>query len=150
MRLSHRPDDVASTVLNVYSSLAFRPPPRQFTILASFVLSDQAHGLKVISIGTGSKCLPAIRLQHGGDALHDSHAEVLARRGALRWFLEETERASSSSYKSPWIERCEDKRYAMKSGSRLHLYITTVPCEVICYIPLRLVVLKPSNSKKRW
>ncbi|KAF8491311.1 hypothetical protein F5888DRAFT_1736172, partial [Russula emetica] len=46
---------------------------------------------QLLSPGAGVKCLPTSCLHvRGGDALHDSHAEVIARRGAIRpWLFEE-------------------------------------------------------------
>ena len=118
--------EVSSQVLGLYSSLAFTPPPGQFTVLASLVLASTTT-LKVISLATGSKCLPAVRLPDQGDALHDSHAETLARRAAIRWFFEEIAR-SIAGEGSQWIEVGDDKRYYLKSGVRIHMYISTPPC----------------------
>ncbi len=120
-------DDVASLVLSTYAGLKFKPPDGQFTILAGFVLSD-GETAKVISLGTGSKCLPATRLSRNGDALHDSHAEVLARRGAVRWFLEEISRSCDATSGSRWISRGSDAKYELKVDVRLDMYISTVPC----------------------
>ena len=125
------PDTIAALVLSKYAEQKFKPPDGQFTILAGFVLRS-AESLKVISLGTGSKCLPASRLPHNGDALHDSHAEVLARRGAIRWFLEEIARScSTSAATSTWIRRREDGKFALREGTTLIMYISTVPCEWI-------------------
>ncbi|KAI0771964.1 hypothetical protein BD413DRAFT_604099 [Trametes elegans] len=106
-----------------------QPPDGQFTILAAFVLRTPDQ-LKVISLGTGSKCLPASRLPEAGDALHDSHAEVLARRGAIRWVLEEVGRVCSDEppYVSSWIHAGTDGRYALRGDVVLDMYISTVPC----------------------
>lgn len=124
-------DDIAAGVLDIYAVLNFKPPDGQFTILAAFVLGTPETS-KVISLGTGSKCLPASRLPKTGDALHDSHAEVLARRGAIRWFLEEIVRSNPTntpeSCSSPWIRRGEEGRYALAPGVELGLYVSTVPC----------------------
>ncbi|KAI0676970.1 hypothetical protein C8Q78DRAFT_960313 [Trametes maxima] len=106
------------------------PPDGQFTILAGFILRTSKES-KVISLGTGSKCLPAARLPKSGDALHDSHAEVLARRGAIRWFLEEIARSRSGNtptYASPWLERDVRGKFIVRSDVKLDMYISTVPC----------------------
>ncbi|KAI9066359.1 adenosine deaminase/editase [Trametes sanguinea] len=123
------PDSVASQVQTIYSRLKFRPPDGQFTILAGFVLRTSEE-LRVISLGTGSKCLPAERLPPHGDALHDSHAEVLARRGFIRWILEEIGRLCSSEvpYSSPWICPQEDGTYRLRETVAVDMYISTVPC----------------------
>lgn len=126
------PDEIARAAQAQYARLNFKPPPQQFTVLAAFVLQDPANAdaLKVVSLGTGSKCLPGARLQHGGDALHDSHAEVLARRGAVRWLLEEVERTCSGGEESRWIEEIpyESRRFRLRPGVRVWLYVSTLPC----------------------
>ncbi|KAJ7477099.1 adenosine deaminase/editase [Mycena galericulata] len=118
----------------LYCSLPFQPPALQFTILASFFLISNADGLyKIVSLSTGTKCLPVSRLPMDGEAIHDSHAEVLARRGAMRWFLEEIGRCrstpnDSAKVLSEWIAPLDDGKYALKDGVRLVLYVSTVPC----------------------
>ncbi|KAL6298729.1 hypothetical protein BKA93DRAFT_809724 [Sparassis latifolia] len=119
-------DSVAAAAFGVYSSLNFRVPIGKYTILASFVLS-KGELLKVISLATGSKCLPTSKFSDEGDALHDSHAEVLARRGAVRWFLEEVQRTHSGGFDSPWIKRNVEGKYEMNGDVQVHMYISTVP-----------------------
>lgn len=119
-------DGVVRQVLELYSSLTFRPPPEQFTILAAFVLST-GNSVKIISLATGSKCLPATRLPQQGDALHDSHAEILARRAATRWFLEEITRCVAQGG-SQWIEKGNGGLYALKGDVHMHMYVSTPPC----------------------
>lgn len=147
------PDKISSSVLELYSSLAFKPSTGHYTVLASIILSARSEGsVKVISLSTGSKCLPTARLPPRGDALHDSHAEVLARRGAVRWFLEEIGRLSSAGT-SDWIQKCdpgENAKHALKDGVHIHMYISTIPCKVQNLLDIHLF-LKPRlwcvNSK---
>ncbi|KAI0921433.1 hypothetical protein AcW1_004588 [Taiwanofungus camphoratus] len=119
------PDALASAVLNLYSSLGFKPPVGQYTVLAAFVLY-QPNCFKVISLGTGSKCLPTIRFSKEGDALHDSHAEILARRGAIRWLLEEVQRATCSG--SVWLHQSTDEKFKLNDGVQVYMYVSTAPC----------------------
>lgn len=141
------PASHVSSILQIYSSLSFSPPASQYTIAASFFLTHSSSpDCKVISIATGTKCLPTTRLPLRGEAVHDSHAEVLARRGAIRWFLEEIGRCHQStpnvtinatgsdvkSYQSDWI--CQSSRhgpnYELRDGVQIHLYMSTVPCTI--------------------
>lgn len=129
-------DAVARATLNLYSALKFRPAnPTQYTILSSFTLVHRAGTITPISLATGSKCLPATRLSSNGDAVHDSHAEILSRRGAIRWFMEEICR-STQQQPSEWIEPKISGKWGLKSGVSVHMYISTLPCEkTYCYFP---------------
>ncbi|KAF8520072.1 adenosine deaminase/editase [Gautieria morchelliformis] len=120
-------DSVARATLNLYSALKFRPASStQYTILSSLTLVDHAGTIKPISLATGSKCLPASHLSANGDAVHDSHAEVLARRGAIRWLMEEICRCTRQA--SEWIEPKESGKWGLKASVSLHMYISTLPC----------------------
>ncbi|KAJ7229003.1 adenosine deaminase/editase [Mycena pura] len=121
--------DLVASILTLYDTLPFQPQPRQYTVLASFSLVSRASS-KIVSVATGTKCLPANKLPADGEALHDSHAEVLARRGAVRWFLQEVQRSTdtTNTVQSEWLHRCPDGKYALKPHARLVLYVSTVPC----------------------
>lgn len=149
-------DRIASACINLYlSHRKFHPPPRsngipQYTILSGIVLasSSSAHSvdkhpdLMCVSLGTGSKCLPASKLPRDGAALHDSHAEIVARRGAVRWFLEEIQRSvrSEDGFASDWIERDLENEgeeagtagigmWKLRENVSIHMYVSTLPCE---------------------
>ncbi|KAH9970826.1 adenosine deaminase/editase [Lactifluus volemus] len=130
-------DDVVSLTLTQYSLLPFVPQPGKYTVLASFALHNPAAQQSgrgtttthLLSLGTGVKCLPATRLPPLGDALHDSHAEVIARRGAIRWFLEEVQRDVQAPGSSEWIcARKQDGLYTLRNDVQLWMYASTVPC----------------------
>jgi tRNA-specific adenosine deaminase 1 len=140
-------NDVVAAVLAQYASLPWAPQPGKHTVLAAFALHDPHSGrTQLLALGAGAKCLPAGRLPTRGDALHDSHAEVIARRGAVRWLLEEAQRAAahrhqdargsspSSASASAWLSACEGSQedgrpvFALRDGVRLWMYASTVPC----------------------
>ncbi|KAJ8588748.1 hypothetical protein M405DRAFT_792528 [Rhizopogon salebrosus TDB-379] len=112
-----------------YSSLDFKLPLGTFTILAAIALTS-AESLtqpKIIALATGCKCLPKDKLPLQGEAVHDSHAEVLARRCAVRWLFEEIDRAILSG-SSHWVSKSTDGRYCLKDGVKTMMYISTPPC----------------------
>lgn len=121
------PDGIVAAAHKTYSSLSFKLPPNQYTILAAFILTCPGVA-KVISLATGSKCLPTERFTKEGDALHDSHAEVLARRGAVCWLVTELRRSGVDRQDSAWLRRAHDGKYSLRDGVYLHLYVSTVPC----------------------
>jgi tRNA-specific adenosine deaminase 1 len=139
-------DMIVSATLFQYSSLPFAPQPGKHTVLASFALHDARSGrVQLLSLGAGVKCLPASRLPVRGDALHDSHAEVIARRGAIRWLFEEVQRDAQahaqaqaqgqnehSTSKSAWVcardRDRDDGLYVLRDNVHLWMYASTVPC----------------------
>ena len=131
-------------LLDLYSSLSFAPQHSQYTVLASFFLiCSGTTDIKIISLGTGTKCLPANRLSPKGELVNDSHAEVLARRSAILWFLEEIQRIYSvDTYRSPWLDVCSGARYALREGVKLNLYISTIPCKFCEQRILFLLILQ--------
>ncbi|KAI0047732.1 adenosine deaminase/editase [Auriscalpium vulgare] len=125
------PDDAVAATLSLLASISYAPQPGKFSILASISIvrlapESTTPSIKVISLGTGSKCLPVDRLPLNGDALHDSHAEVLARRGAVRWLLEEVLRDADEP--SEWIIKGLDGLFRLRPQVELCLYVSTVPC----------------------
>lgn len=146
---SDLPERIVNLVHTQYDSCKFKPSnDYQYMVLAAFVLEAVApdptssapcnasvspgssSDLKVVSLATGAKCLPTVKYPIRGDALHDSHAEVLARRSLIRWLYEEVQRAAHSTTGSPWVEGKTGGKWALKENVILHMYISTVPCEV--------------------
>lgn len=145
-------NDVVAAVLAQYASLPWAPQPGKHTVLAAFALYDSHSGrTQLLALGVGAKCLPANRLPARGDALHDSHAEVIARRGAVRWLLEEAQRTVAHRHQqhargspflasvSAWLSACEGPAeggppvFALRDGVRLWMYASTVPCGFVLH-----------------
>jgi tRNA-specific adenosine deaminase 1 len=136
---------IASAALAAYARQAFAPPPGQHTVLAAFALSRADAPPAVLALATGTKCLPTARFPARGEALLDSHAEVLARRGARRWFLEELARAASGGAPPEWIERGPDGLFALRPGVELSLYVSTPPCEARPSLPPGLGLMRVTD-----
>lgn len=116
-------------VLRQYHSLSTYPSNGTYTILAAIALTYRGQ-TKIIGLATGCKCLPKDRLPDQGDALHDSHAEVLARRCARRWLLEEVQRYITCGDSSQWLVKDDnDGMFQLKEGVRVIMYISTPPCK---------------------
>lgn len=134
-------DDLVLQVHAQYASCGFKPSNTyQYTVLAAFVLelcSDNSNNINdgrlkihVASMATGSKCLPTSRFSAQGDSLHDSHAEVLARRGFVKWLYEELRRSQHMASGSEWLAVDKDGKWHLREGIKLHLYISTIPCKI--------------------
>ncbi|CAE6490469.1 unnamed protein product, partial [Rhizoctonia solani] len=118
------PDRVARACIDEYTRHPKFTPAvrsnglRQFTVLAGVVLYDRAsERLECVSLGTGAKCLPSAKLPKSGEALHDSHAEVLARRAAVRWVY------GQLANESEWVV---DQK--LREGVEVWMYVSTLPC----------------------
>ena len=85
------PDDIAALVHQQYARLpkTGKPQAGEWTVLAGIVLVSPLSSPHVIALGTGTKCLTASQIgaDAHGECLHDSHAEVCARRALLAVFL---------------------------------------------------------------
>ncbi|WOO81519.1 tRNA-specific adenosine deaminase TAD1 [Vanrija pseudolonga] len=98
----------------------------EWTILAAIVLVRPDREPHLVSLGTGVKVLPAARLPPLGDTVHDCHAEVLARRGFLRWLVAEAVRVQRGEA-SEWLVWREDK-FGLAPGVEVFLYVSALPC----------------------
>jgi tRNA-specific adenosine deaminase 1 len=84
---------VSSACYEKFNLLSFRGKPllKEWTHLSGFISINEKNEIDVLSIGTGRKCLGGEKEERGifGCLLHDSHAEVIARRSLIRFFYEE-------------------------------------------------------------
>ncbi|XP_028224065.1 tRNA-specific adenosine deaminase TAD1-like isoform X1 [Glycine soja] len=160
---------VSEKVLSFYTSLPKKGKPqgREVTVLASFLLSSPSNDLKVVAMGTGTKCLGRSLLRTCGDVVHDSHAEVIARRALIRFFYTQIQHLTGSKHapsnggkrfklddgNSPFEldPGCLNKeKYSLKKDWKLHMYISQLPCgdaSLSWHVsPLETAVLGESDS----
>lgn len=87
---------------------------------------------------TGLKALPHSKLPVHGDVLHDSHAEVIARRGFHLWLYAQVERelacerakGKGRALDAPsFLERDTAGYWRLRSEYRVAIYVSTLPCE---------------------
>lgn len=139
------PDALASLVISTYLSLPKSHHPsvrsngvREWTPLAGIALSRPSSSsssllppeLLLISLGAGSKVLPVTKKSRCGDVVNDLHAEVLAARGARRWFVEEVRRCKHGAG-GGWLVRREGEgqKWRLGEGVEVVMYVSTLPCE---------------------
>jgi tRNA-specific adenosine deaminase 1 len=147
-------NQIAACVLRAYhdSLLSNGKPqlPDEFTVLAA-VVAKITQGLKgsssssvcqyqVISIGTGTKCVGEELIDSEGYLIHDSHAEIIARRGFLRFMLNcliTLQRVPSyeNHETCPFMRKvghdsCSvtQPRFCVKPEWKFYLYISDSPC----------------------
>ncbi|KAG5053695.1 hypothetical protein JHK85_006205 [Glycine max] len=118
-------------------------------------------------MGTGTKCLGRSLLRTCGDVVHDSHAEVIARRALIRFFYTQIQHLTGSKHapsnggkrfklddgNSPFEldPGCLNKgKYSLKKDWKLHMYISQLPCGDASLSwqvsPLETAVLGESDS----
>ncbi|BGO96437.1 hypothetical protein RTG_02004 [Rhodotorula toruloides ATCC 204091] len=141
-------DAVANAALSCYAALPANGKPRrrssnqpEWTVLAAVVLY-RGEEARCVSIGTGLKALPHARLPVHGDVLHDSHAEVVARRDFKRWLYRQIEReielqrgkekeregGEGDGEERRYLERTARGSWALRSEWQVAMYTSTLPC----------------------
>ncbi|GAA5817005.1 hypothetical protein MFLAVUS_010540 [Mucor flavus] len=125
--------DIVQAVLKKYRSLSKGGKPlvhekkAEWTVLASIVMIDDKQEIQVVSIGTGLKCLPFSKICKTGDVLNDSHAEIIARRGFIKYLLAQAKIAKCGS-NVPCPFYFKDGILIQRTGYSFHMYISQSPC----------------------
>jgi tRNA-specific adenosine deaminase 1 len=128
--------DVVSAILAVYDKLPVGGKPRddEYTVLAAIVaVSDTTGEHLVVSLATGTKCIGRDFHNKNGCLLSDSHAEVVARRGFIRYLYEQLRKMIElPAYQPTFLEVSNTgTNYPMitlRSGWKLVLYASDSPC----------------------
>ncbi|CAD6563819.1 MAG: hypothetical protein TREMPRED_001391 [Tremellales sp. Tagirdzhanova-0007] len=150
-------DRVASSAIAEYNLLPRHGKPvtrdngvPEWTVLSAIFLSTPDR-LIPISLATGVKVLPANRLPPLGDVVHDSHAEILVRRGMIRWLLSEAAKVVKGQGNEGVLEYTES-RMGFRDGVETWLYISALPCgdasmlQTAAYQPVEMAFLKSSTN----
>ncbi|NXO81540.1 DSRAD deaminase, partial [Sitta europaea] len=101
-------------------------------ILAAIIMRKGSKGLGVVvSIGTGNRCVKGEELSLKGETVNDCHAEIISRRGFVRFLYSELMKydpSNPSSAEESIFEQAGGKKLRIKSSVTFHLYISTAPC----------------------
>ncbi|XP_015274600.1 PREDICTED: double-stranded RNA-specific adenosine deaminase isoform X2 [Gekko japonicus] len=98
-------------------------------ILAAIIMRRGQEGLGVVvSIGTGNRCVKGEELSLKGETVNDCHAEIISRRGFIRFLYSELMKYDPSAPKDSIFEPAEDGKLKIKDDITFHLYISTAPC----------------------
>ncbi|NXX34919.1 DSRAD deaminase, partial [Nicator chloris] len=101
-------------------------------ILAAIIMRKGNKGLGVVvSIGTGNRCVKGEELSLKGETVNDCHAEIISRRGFVRFLYSELMKydpSNPSSAEESIFEQAGGKKLRIKSSVTFHLYISTAPC----------------------
>lgn len=83
-------EEVARVALTKYEQLPKKGKPneQEHSCLAAIVMATSTSkgqcSMQTVAIGTGSKCLGQVNMDPKGEKIHDSHAEIIARKAFLR------------------------------------------------------------------
>ncbi|KAL8618940.1 hypothetical protein ACOMHN_020359 [Nucella lapillus] len=81
----------------------------------------------VISLGSGNRCITGDQLSLEGNTVNDSHAEIITRRGFLRFLYQQLLQYKDGQHHD-LFEPGSRGKLRMKNGVTFHLYISTAPC----------------------
>lgn len=119
-------DRIAIITLDKFKNLpkTGKPSLKEWTVLSSILKYNyQNDVLEVVSIGTGTKCLgKEYILSCSGEIINDSHAEVMARRGFLRYVMESINKRKDFSYDNTI------KKFRLDPTISFHFFTTHPPC----------------------
>ncbi|GFN76320.1 double-stranded RNA-specific adenosine deaminase [Plakobranchus ocellatus] len=123
-------DKIAALTHNKFNQLvAMLPesfPGRK--VIAGLVMRVGADDVgTVISIGSGNRCITGDKLSLEGNTVNDCHAEIITRRGFIRFLYIQLLNYASNPSKSI-LERSPRGKLQIKEEVTFHLYISTAPC----------------------
>lgn len=96
-------------------------------ILATIVMRQGDTLGTVVSLGTGNRCVKGEELSLKGDTVNDCHAEIISRRGFIRFLYSELMKHLEGAEETIF-ELAEDSKLRIKPDITFHLYISTAPC----------------------
>ncbi|XP_030639451.1 double-stranded RNA-specific adenosine deaminase [Chanos chanos] len=97
-------------------------------ILATIVMRKGDSLGTVVSLGTGNRCVKGEELSLKGDTVNDCHAEIISRRGFIRFLYSEFIKHLESPGEESIFEAAGDNKLRIKPDITFHLYISTAPC----------------------
>jgi len=113
-----------------------KPKPSEWTVLSSIFLyrdekenfEDNSNKVHLVSLATGTKCLDGgtRRKSSPGTLIHDSHAEVLARRSFILWLLHQINAAKEGS--SQFVRKFSDGSFQFDESWKIGMMSTRLPC----------------------
>ncbi|XP_051978752.1 tRNA-specific adenosine deaminase 1 isoform X2 [Xyrauchen texanus] len=149
-------DEIASLCYDHFNKLPKRGKPeagREWTLLAAVVqltVSPQRETFhkQVVSLGTGTKCIGRSAMSVKGDILNDSHAEVIARRGCVRYLMEQLYRALSGQDSAVFCPGNEKGKWMVKPDVSFIFFTSQTPCGDASIFPMTGSQVQPCEPVK--
>lgn len=92
---------------------------------------------QISSTPPGTKCCGANSLSTDGTSLNDSHAEVLCRRGFLRYLYDQMFNYADDSSDSIFLFDNAIDKFVLKENISFHFYTTHAPCGDASIFPIQ-------------
>ncbi|KJH44191.1 hypothetical protein DICVIV_09792 [Dictyocaulus viviparus] len=89
---------------------------------------DNVSNAEIVSLATGSKGLRGDMLSLCGCSVNDCHAEVITRRGLLRFLYAQVLLYIQDPSKSIFLKNPETEKLTLRKGLSFHMFVNTVPC----------------------
>ncbi|GIY38804.1 tRNA-specific adenosine deaminase 1 [Caerostris darwini] len=127
------PDEVAKLCYDNFTKLPSKGKPqknKEWTLLAAILMSTEypKQSLKIVSLTTGTKCLGYSQLSDKGDIIFDSHAEILARRGLIKFLMYQMHEVLHKNDSEVLCYNEKEKKFNLKCGISFHLFVSHIPC----------------------
>jgi len=123
---------IALAVQQTYARLGptGKPQGGEWTVLAGIVIAGPSS-LQVVALGTGTKCLTTsnVAANAAGWRLHDSHAEVCARRCFRLYLLAQLRVLTQGAAPGASVlQVAQGGGFELRPGLSLHFYTSQPPC----------------------
>ncbi|XP_054631398.1 tRNA-specific adenosine deaminase 1 isoform X2 [Dunckerocampus dactyliophorus] len=149
-------DDIAQLCYETFNALPHRGKPepgREWTLLAAVVkvtrcANSDTVEKEVVSLGTGTKCIGQTAMSPKGDVLNDSHAEVIARRGCIRYLTQQLHRAVSGRGSHVFCRATCPGKWRLQPGVSFLFFTSHTPCGDASIIPMTDKQPQPCTSMK--
>lgn len=138
-------DQVAQLCYNHFDKLPKKGKPlqgKEWAIISAIIQkidSKEKHGyfLKIISLGTGSRCVGQTKMASSlnGDLLSDSHAEIIAKRCFMRYLYFQMEIIASGGESDAFLLDFQTKKFHQKKDVSFILFSSHTPCGDASIIP---------------
>ncbi|XP_072685678.1 double-stranded RNA-specific adenosine deaminase isoform X1 [Canis lupus baileyi] len=125
-------DQIAMLSHRCFNALtnSFQPSLLGRKILAAVIMKKASDDLGVVvSLGTGNRCVKGDSLSLKGETVNDCHAEIISRRGFIRFLYSELMKYNPQTAKESIFEPAKGgEKLQIKKSVSFHLYISTAPC----------------------
>ncbi|KAJ3220463.1 hypothetical protein HK099_004340 [Clydaea vesicula] len=104
---------------------------QEYTVLATILMEDKSFAdceLKVIALGTGTRCLGSKQLSDSGTIINDSHAEIICKRAFQKYLYAELKKYFFKKESSILNFNVEKGIWCLKDEIKFHFFVSQAFC----------------------